>query len=532
MSRRAMLRAAGCGIGYLGLADILAREAQATSFNPLAPKAPHFEPRAKRVIFLFMHGGPSSIDTFDPKPRLERDHGKPLPIKRPLAFADEEAGPLMKSPWAFKNYGQSGIPVSDLFPHVANAWTICAWCARWSARASITARRCCRVSPGTSTFTRPSMGAWVVYGLGTENQNLPGFITIKPALSHGGAKNWSSAFLPGAYQGTAIGHAGLKVDDVRGEPIEYLLSKRLNKEDQRFELDMIQNINRKHSEMRKHDPQLEARIEALELAFRMQAQAPEAFEVDKESEATKKLYGLDDPKTRDFGWQCLLARRLAERDVRYIQCTHSYKWDQHSDLFKKHTENAHEVDKPIAGLLKDLKARGLLKDTLVIWAGEFGRTPVSQGSNGRDHNPYGYTIWMAGGGVKPGFIYGATDDIGYHAVEDRMHIHDFHATVLHLLGLESREADVSLQRPRFPADGRGGSGRDEDHDLGAGGRDQPEAELLLQFVWNTVNRPSAFRDGQFSDANIIDEPRIRGGASADRDDAHALHLICFCQTSR
>jgi uncharacterized protein (DUF1501 family) len=225
------------------------------------------------------------------------------------------------------------------------------------------------------------------------------------------------------------------VDDVRGEPIEYLLSKRLNKEDQRFELDMIQNINRKHSEMRKHDPQLEARIEALELAFRMQAQAPEAFEVDKESEATKKLYGLDDPKTADFGWQCLLARRLAERDVRYIQCTHSYKWDQHSDLFNKHTENAYEVDKPIAGLLKDLKARGLLKDTLVIWAGEFGRTPVSQGSNGRDHNPYGYTIWMAGGGVKPGFIYGATDDIGYHAVEDRMHIHDFHATVLHLLGL-------------------------------------------------------------------------------------------------
>jgi hypothetical protein len=436
LSRRAMLRAAGCGIGFLGLADVLAREAQAaTSFNPLAPKAPHFGPRAKRVIFLFMHGGPSSIDTFDPKPRLDRDNGKPLPIKRPLAFADESAGPLMKSPWAFKQSGQCGLPVSDLFPHVRECIDDLCVIHSMVGEGVDHGAALLQTFTGTSTFTRPSMGAWTVYGLGTENQNLPGFVTIKPALSHGGAKNWSSAFLPGAYQGTAIGNAGLKVDDIRNEPIEHLLNRRLQKDDQRYELDMIQNINRRHAEMRKHDPQLEARIEALELAFRMQAQAPEAFEVDKESEATKKLYGLDDPKTADFGWQCLLARRLAERNVRYIQCTHSYKWDQHSDLYAKHTENANEVDKPIAGLLKDLKARGLLKDTLVIWAGEFGRTPVSQGSNGRDHNPYGYTIWMAGGGVKPGFAYGATDELGYHAVEDRMHIHDFHATVLHLVGL-------------------------------------------------------------------------------------------------
>jgi len=288
---------------------------------------------------------------------------------------------------------------------------------------------------GTSTFIRPSLGSWVIYGLGSENRDLPGFVAIKPSLAHGGAKNWSSAFLPGAYQGTAIGHAGLKVNDIKLEPIEYLSSKRLSPDEQRFELDMLRNINKRHEALRQGDPQLEARIQAFELAFRMQAEAPEIFRVESESEATKKLYGLDDPLTQDFAWQCLLARRLVEKGVRFVQCTHSYKWDQHSELYNLHTQNAREVDRPIAGLIKDLKARGLLKDTLVVWAGEFGRTPVSQGGDGRDHNPYGYSIWMAGGGVKGGFVYGATDEIGYHAVEDRMHIHDFHATVLKLLGL-------------------------------------------------------------------------------------------------
>jgi hypothetical protein len=388
------------------------------------------------VIFLFMHGGPSSVDTFDPKPRLDRDDGKPLPIKRPLAFDDSDAGPLMKSPWAFHPGGQSGTPVSDLFPHVRTCVEALCNVRPMVGEGVDHGAALLQTFTGTSTFTRPSLGSWSVYGLGTENRNLPGYITIKPALSHGGAKNWSSAFLPGAYQGTPIGHAGLKVDDVEGEPIEYLTNKGYTAEQQRFELDMLQNVNRRHAELRKHDPQLEARIQSFELAFRMQVEAPESFEVEKESDATKKLYGLDDELTRDFGWQCLLARRLAERDVRFVQCTHSYKWDQHSELFTKHTENAREVDKPIAGLLKDLKSRGMLKDTLVIWAGEFGRTPVSQGGDGRDHNPYGYTIWMAGGGLKPGFVYGATDEIGYHAVEDRMHIHDFHATVLHLLGLD------------------------------------------------------------------------------------------------
>ena len=436
MTRRAALRAAGCGFGFLGLGAMLAREAEAAVENPLAPRAPHFAPRAKRVIFLFMHGGPSSVDTFDPKPRLERDHGKPLPIKRPLAFSGGPPGALMKSPWQFRPGGQSGIPVSDLFPHVRECVDDMCIVRSMVGEGVDHGAALLQTFTGSSTLIRPCMGSWTLYGLGTENQNLPGFITIKPTLSHGGAKNWSSAFLPGAYQGTAIGNAGMKVEEIQAEPIEYLVNKRLGAGEQRFELDMLQNMNRRHAEMRTHDPQLEARIRTFELAFNMQAEAPNVFQVEKESEATKKLYGLDDPVTRDFGWQCLLARRLAENNVRFVQCTHSYKWDQHGELYKKHTENAAEVDKPIAGLLKDLKARGMLKDTLVIWAGEFGRTPVSQGSDGRDHNPYGYTIWMAGGGVKPGYIHGATDEIGYHAAEDRMHIHDFHATVLALLGLQ------------------------------------------------------------------------------------------------
>ena len=441
MSRRAMLRGGALGFGALGLAGLLGQErlAASPSLNPLEPRLPHFAPRAKQVIFLFMHGGPSSVDTFDYKPYLDQHSGEPLPIERPLAFADEGPGPLMKPQWKFRPGGQSGIPVSDLFPHVRDRVDDLCIVKSMLGEGVDHGAAMLQTFTGSSTFTRPSMGSWVLYGLGTENQDLPGYVMIKPTLSHGGAKNWSSAFLPGAYQGTAIGHSGLKVDDVRDEPIEYLLNKTLTAEQQRYELDMLQAVNRRHADMRRHDPELEARIEAFELAFRMQVEAPEAFEVERESPATKKLYGLDDPVTADFGWQCVLARRLVERGVRFVQCTHSYKWDQHSDLVNKHTENAAEVDKPIAGLLADLKARGLFKDTLVIWAGEFGRTPVSQGGDGRDHNPYGYTIWMAGAGVKPGFVYGATDEIGYHAAEGRMHIHDFHATVLHMLGFDHEQ---------------------------------------------------------------------------------------------
>ena len=442
MSRRAALRAAACGFGSLGLTDLLSGATE-TETNPLAPKASHFPARAKRVIFLFMHGGVSHVDSFDFKPRLVRDNGKPLPIKRPLAFADTPPGPLVAPLWDFKQRGQSGLWVSDLFPHMAAMADDLCVVKSMVGEGVDHGAALLQTFTGMSSVVRPSLGSWAVYGLGSENRNLPGYVMIKPALSHGGSKNWSSAFLPGAYQGTAIGHAGMRVDDVKSEPIEYLKQKSFSAEEQRYELDMLQAMNRKHQDMRKQDPALEARIQSYELAFRMQTEAPEAFEVDKETEATKKLYGLDNPKTADFGWQCLLARRLAQRGVRFIQCTHSYKWDQHSDIVAKHPDNAREVDLPIAGLLKDLKAHDMLKDTLVIWAGEFGRTPISEVGDkkentkfGRDHNPYGYSIWMAGGGVKAGFAYGNTDDIGYHAVEDRMHIHDFHATVLHLMGLD------------------------------------------------------------------------------------------------
>ena len=438
LSRRAMLRSAACGFGFMGLNGMLAQAApiNAAPIDPLAPHAPHFAPRAKRVIFLFMHGGPSSIDTFDPKPYLDANDGKPLPIKQPLTFAAGKTGGLMKSPWQFKNSGQSGLPISDLLPHIRECADDLCVIRSMVGEGVDHGAALLQTFTGTFTFTRPSMGSWTLYGLGTENRNLPGYITIKPALSHGGAKNWSSGFLPGSVQGTAIGHAGMQVSEIQKEPIEYLVNQGLNREQQRYELDMIQAINRKHQELWKLDDELETRIQSFEMAFRMQAEAAKVFDVSGESPETKKLYGLDDPKTADFGWQCLLARRLAEADVRFIQCTHSYKWDQHSDLFAKHNENAAEVDKPIAGLLKDLKARGLLKDTLVIWAGEFGRTPVSEGGNGRDHNPYGYSIFMAGGGVKPGFAYGSTDELGYHAAENRMHIHDFHATVLAAMGLD------------------------------------------------------------------------------------------------
>ena len=432
LPRRTILQQSAAGFGLLGLRALLAAESPTP--NLLAPKIPHFAPKAKRVIFLFMHGGPSSIDTFDPKPRLERDDGKPVPFKRGLTFGEDAVRGLLKAQWPFQQYGQSGIPVSSLFPNVATcADDLCVIRSMVGDGVDHGAAML-QLHTGVFSFKRPSMGSWVLYGLGTENQDLPGFVTIKPSLGHGGQNNWSSSFLPSDYQGTAIGSNNMKLEEIGKEPVPYLMPKGLAGENQRYELDMLQKMNRRHAAVNEHDPDLEARIAAFELAFRMQIKAPAAFEVEKESPETKKLYGLDNEVTRDFGWQCLLARRLSERGVRFVQCSHGY-WDQHTELHKLHPQYAKEVDLPIAGLLKDMKARGLFKDTLVIWAGEFGRTPWAQGVDGRDHNPYGYTIWMAGAGVKPGFVYGATDEFGYHAVENRMHIHDLHATLLHLMGL-------------------------------------------------------------------------------------------------
>ena len=430
-TRREMLRDGANGFGMLALAALMGEQARAAAPNPLAPRLPHFPARAKRVIFLFMHGGPSQVDTFDPKPALTRDNGKPFPGEKPRVVFGQ-TGNLLKSPWEFKQYGQSGIPVSELFPNVAQH--VDDMCILRSLHADNTAHggALLQLHTGSDTFVRPSMGSWLTYGLGTENQNLPGFITICPTLGHGGVSNWSSAFLPAAYQGTPIGTAETPAEKAG---ISYI--KSADPADlQRMQLDLMKGMNEEQIKHMGHDPQLEGRINAFELAFRMQTEAPELMDLSKESKATLDLYGIGTKETDNFGRQCLLARRFSEKGVRFMQVSHSYKWDQHGELRSGHTRNAKEVDKPIAGLLADLKGRGLLKDTLVVWGGEFGRTPVAQGTDGRDHNPHGFTMWMAGGGVKPGFIYGATDDWGYYATVDKMHMHDLHATILHLMGLD------------------------------------------------------------------------------------------------
>jgi hypothetical protein len=434
-TRRAMLQRSACGFGWLALQAMLGREcAQAAVENPLAPKQSHFPARAKRVVFLLMKGGPSHVDTFDPKPMLTRDHGKPYPFKQPrVQFA--ETGKLLKSPWSFRQYGQSGLPVSELFPNVAQC--VDDLCIVRSLHGTNPAHggALLKLHTGSDTQVRPSMGSWVLYGLGTENDNLPGFITICPTLAHGGVNNWGAAFLPAYCQGTPIGNASIPADKAF---VRHIRNELINGATQRRQLDFLAKVNREHLALSGPDSALEGRINSFELAYRMQSMMPEAQDVTRESDATKKLYGMDNTVTENFGRQCLMARRFLERGVRFVQVTHSdgeVQWDQHSNLFKGHTKNAAEVDMPIAGFLQDLKSRGLLDDTLVLWSGEFGRTPTAQGTDGRDHNPHGFTIWMAGGGVKPGIAYGATDDYGYFAQEDKVHIHDLHATLLYLLGI-------------------------------------------------------------------------------------------------
>jgi hypothetical protein len=435
LSRRELLRVSSTGFGTLALAGLLEREqarAASTALDPLAIKDPHFPARAKRIIFLFMHGGPSQVDTFDYKPLLKRDHGKPLPFARPKVVSSETFN-LLQSPWGFKQYGQSGAWVSDLFPQLAKCVDDICFVKSMHGSNSRHGGALLELHTGSDTFVRPSLGSWITYGLGSENSSMPGYITICPTQSHGGANNFSSAFLPAPYAGTAIGAVGIPARDAR---IPFIANKETPREIQRMEIDYTQEINRKQLELTGPDHALEGRIESFELAFRMQATAPELQDLTTESEATKKMYGLDSPITEDFGRQCLMARRFSEKGVRFVQVSHTYKWDQHTNLKRDHEQNAAEVDKPIAALLSDLKSRGLLKDTLVLWAGEFGRTPTAQASDGRDHNPEAFTIWMAGGGVKPGLSYGATDDYGYYSVENKVHFHDLHATILYLLGLD------------------------------------------------------------------------------------------------
>ncbi len=432
VSRRELLRRSGAGFAGLALSALLADDARTESVDPLAPRQPQFPARADQVIFLFMHGGPSQVDTFDYKPLLERDHGRPLPFDKPRVVS-APTGNLLKSPWKFAQYGESGMWVSEVFPHLAKRVDDLCMINSMCGSNSRHGGALLELHTGSDTFVRPSMGSWITYGLGTENRDLPGFITICPTLTHGGVNAYGSAFLPADYQGTPLGNAGTPSDQARIPFIEN--ADHVSRDTQRIELDLLRDMNR-NAGNQSTDAALEARINSFELAFRLQSAAPQLQDISNESAATQSLYGLDNPATKNFGRQCLMARRFIEQGVRFVQCTHSYKWDQHGGLRNDLARNALEVDQPIAALLYDLKARGLLDRTLVLWGGEFGRTPVAQGDDGRDHNPQGYTMWLAGGGTRSGLIYGKTDEYGYYAVENKVHIHDLHATMLHLLGID------------------------------------------------------------------------------------------------
>lgn len=430
VSRRAALSSIACGFGWLAFAGLKGHAA------PPLP-SPHFTPRAKRIIFLFMQGGPSQIDTFDYKPSLEKFDGSRMPFddSRTIANTGQRGTEqrVMRSPWSFSRHGSSGRMVSELFPNVARH--VDDLCFIHSMRTEGVAHGPATLflHSGAANFVRPSMGSWISYGLGAASENLPAFVTIAPSLGNGGARNFGSAFLPARHQGLAIGAAGQSAKDFQ--------LRNLGGAGRRKVFDLAQALNHIHAGPQPGESELEAVIESYELAWRMQMSAPGVLDLQKESPATHALYGIGSPATDDFGRQCLLARRLCEAGVRFVQVTYgdntaNPRWDQHSNL-PKHADHARAVDLPIAGLLADLKARGMLEDTLVWWGGEFGRTPYAEkNGTGRDHNPEGFTVWLAGGGVKPGFALGSTDEFGHRAVSDPVHMHDLHATLLHLLGLD------------------------------------------------------------------------------------------------
>jgi hypothetical protein len=437
-TRREALAFGANGFGLLALSALLGESARAApdaTSDPLAPRPPHFAPRCKRVIFLFMSGGPSHVDLFDPKPRLQADSGKPLPFEMPK-LVRTKTGALLGSPWKFEKRGESGIEMSELLPRLAQrADDLCV--VRSVVADNINHNGAClQMNTGEQAFSRPSMGSWLLYGLGTENQDLPGYVVLSPAQPAQGAPLWSSSFLPAAYQGTLVADLA--------HPIADLGNARRTVERQRDDLDALRELDLLHASRREADRRLDGRIASFELAFRMQREAPDAFDVGGESEETRKLYGLDDKVTETFGRQCLLARRLVERGVRFVQVYHTQTahrsscqlWDQHSGLRAELANNCAATDGPIAALLFDLKSRGMLDDTLVIWGGEFGRTPTAENADGREHHPFGFTMWLAGGGVKAGHVHGATDEFGWHAIQDKVHVHDLHATILHLMGLD------------------------------------------------------------------------------------------------
>ncbi len=432
-SRRDFLRLAGGGFGALALSALAAAEDRTAT--PFAPKATHFPAKAKSVIFLFMEGGPSHLDTFDPKPELLKRAGQPLPdsFGRVITPMGTGGNKLLAPKRKWAKHGKSGLDVSDWLPHLATcADDLCVlkanWCDALNHVGGVT-----QMNTGSVLAGRPALGSWALYGLGTPNQNLPGFVVLAdaPAEVAGGARNWGTGYMPALYQGTRF--------DGGANPIVNLTTpKEVGDARHREKLELIGKLNEIHRRTRQDDTELDARQRAYELAFRMQATAPEAVDLSKESEKTKEEYGLTRKETAEFGHRCLLARRLVERGVRFVQvyCGAGSAWDAHADIEGNHTKMCLRSDQPSAALILDLKRRGLLQDTLVIWGGEFGRTPMTEGTNGRDHNPYGFTMVLAGGGVKGGFTYGKTDEFGLRGIEGRLHTHDFHATLLHLLGLD------------------------------------------------------------------------------------------------
>jgi hypothetical protein len=437
-SRREFLSRAGGGFGMLALASLLNQDglqAQGDPSRPLAPRVPHFVPRAKSVIFLFMAGGPSHVDLFDYKPELDRLAGQPIPesfgsFKTRRAVAKNK---LMPSRWPFRKHGESGMEISDVLPHIAScADDICL--LRGCYGDSVThPESVYLMNTGSILMGRPSLGSWAAYGLGSENQDMPAFVVLPDPSGwpKGGAPAWGNGYLPAAYQGTILRGGETPILHLNNPP-------GIAAGQQRETLDLINKLNREEIRPGEEDSELAARIAAYELAFRMQSSAQEVVDVRKESEATRKLYGLDDKVTQEFGLRCLLARRMVERGVRFVQlyCGDTNGWDGHADVEGNHGKLCAQSDRPVAGLLRDLKSRGLLDETLVVWGGEFGRTPMTEGSNGRDHNPHGFSMWIAGGGVKGGQVIGQTDAVGLRAAEEKTHVHDVHATVLHLLGID------------------------------------------------------------------------------------------------
>ncbi len=434
LTRREMLLSSASGFASLALAAMTG-SASGVSARPPGPTPalpPHFNPRAKRIIFLFMWGGPSHVDIWDPKPKLNEHAGKQLNGKD-VGSDRDKLGPLLGSPFKFARHGQSGLAISELQPHLArHADKLCV-VRSLHTNGTAHGEALLWLHTGAANLVRPSVGAWVSYGLGCESENLPAFITISPPRGHGGVQNYGSAFLPAIHQGTAIGSAEIPI---RQATLPNLANPRIKRDLQQSQLNLIQSLNRDHLRNTGGDPGIEGLIGSYELAYRMQSTVPRIMSLDDESQATKDLYGIDQDPTDNLGRQCLLARKFAEQGVRYIQVSTDYTWDHHTKVKDGSVAECAKSDKPVAGLLADLEQRGLLDDTLVLWGGEFGRTPMVENINGRNHHPKAFTVWMAGGGVKPGFTYGATDDFGYAPVDKPTHMHDLHATLLHALGMD------------------------------------------------------------------------------------------------